>query len=89
MTALKDKNKNLINTIRAQEASSEKFVRGILDHANAVMEEAWEVEEEAREVIRDRAREERQEEKEARKESEEAAEERRRRRRSGCPCKGR
>ena len=50
MRASKDEKKDLINTIRAQEAPSEKFVRGLLDHANAVMEEAREVEEEAREV---------------------------------------
>ena len=49
LRALKDEKKDLIDTIRAQDASSEKFVRGILDHANAVMEEAREVEKEAQE----------------------------------------
>ena len=47
MRALKDEKKDIIGIIKAQEASSEDYVCGILDHANAVMEEAWEVEEEA------------------------------------------
>ena len=50
LTALKDEKKDLINSIRAQEASSEKFVWGILDHADAVMEEAREVEDKVQEV---------------------------------------
>ena len=50
LRALKDDKKDLIRTIQTQEASSEKYICGILDHADAVMEEAREVKDEAREV---------------------------------------